>query len=130
VSFILDSDHCIAILRKQLDVSARVNLQVPLFVTTLTVSELTFGAHKSARVAHNLAQVDVLLEGMAILPFGTAAARRHGELKDILRRAGTPLAELDLQIASIALSRGLPLVTHNTAHFNRIPGLVLVDWLA
>ena len=38
--------------------------------------------------------------------------------------------DLDLQIASIALSHGLPLVTHNTAHFNRIPGLVLVDWLA
>ena len=47
-----------------------------------------------------------------------------------LRRADTPLADLDLQIASIALSHSLPLVTHNTAHFSRIPGLVLVDWLA
>jgi tRNA(fMet)-specific endonuclease VapC len=130
VSFILDSDHCIAILRKQLDASVWVNAQVPLFVTALTVSELTFGAYKSARVAHNLTQVDILLEGMTILPFDDVAARRHGELKDILRRAGMPLAELDLQIASIALSRGLPLVTHNMAHFNRIPGLILVDWLA
>ena len=67
---------------------------------------------------------------MTILPFNEAAARRHGELKDILRRTGTPLADLDLQIASIALSHGLSLVTHKTAHFNRIPGLVLVDWLA
>ena len=130
MSFILDSDHCIAILRKQLDISTQVKPQVPLFVTALTVSELTFGAHKSARVAHNLAQVDLLLEGMVILPFGADAARRHGELKDILRRAGTPLAELDLQIASIALSCALPLVTHNTGHFARIPGLVLMDWLA
>jgi tRNA(fMet)-specific endonuclease VapC len=130
VSFILDSDHCIAILRKRLDVSAWVNPQTPLFVTAITVSELTFGAHKSAGAAHNLAQVDLLLEGMTILPFDAAAARRHGELKDILRRAGTPLADLDWQIASIALSRGLPLVTHNAAHFNRIPGLVLMDWLS
>ena len=129
MSFILDSDHCIAILRKRLDVSTRVSLQPPLFVTAITVSELTFGAHKSARVAQNLAQVDVLLNGVTILPFDTDAARRHGELKDTLRRAGTPLAELDLQIASIALCRGLPLVTHNTGHFNRIPGLILVDWL-
>ena len=130
MSFILDTDHCIAILRKQLDVGAQVDPQVPLLVTTLTVSELMFGAHKSERLAHNLALVDVLLDGMVILPFDEAAARRHGELKDILRRAGTPLADLDLQIASIALSRSLPLVTHNTAHFSRIPGLVLVDWLA
>ena len=130
MSFILDSDHCIAILRKKLDVSVWINPQVPLFVTALTVSELTFGAYKSARGAHNLTQVNILLEGMTILPFDNVAARRHGELKDILRRAGMPLAELDLQIASIALSCGLPLVTHNTAHFNRIPGLVLLDWLA
>jgi predicted nucleic acid-binding protein len=47
-----------------------------------------------------------------------------------LRRAGTPLADLDLQIASIALVHALPLATHNTHHFNRIPGLHLVDWLA
>lgn len=130
MSFILDSDHCIAILRKQLDVSAWINPQAALFVTAITVSELTFGAHKSARVAHNLAQVDLLLAGMTVLPFDTEAARRHGELKDILRRAGTPLADLDLQIASIARSHGLPLVTHNTAHFDRVPGLALVDWLA
>ena len=130
MNLILDSDHCIAILRKQLDVSAWVHPQVPLFVTALTVSELTFGAHQSARVAHNLAQVDLLLAGMTILPFDEAAARRHGELKNILRRTGTPLADLDLQIASIALSRGLLLVTHNTGHFARIPGLVLADWLA
>lgn len=130
MSFILDSDHCIAILRKQLDVSTWINPHTPLFVTAITVSELTFGAHKSARVAHNLTQVDLLLAGMTVLPFDTEAARRHGALKDILRRAGTPLADLDLQIASIALGHGLPLVTHNTAHFDRVPGLALADWLA
>jgi tRNA(fMet)-specific endonuclease VapC len=130
VSVILDSDHCIAILRKQLDVTTRFNPQTPLFVTAITVSELTFGAHKSARVAHNLAEVDVLLNGVTILPFDTDAARRHGELKDHLRRAGAPLADLDLQIACIALIHALPLATHNTSHFNRIPGLLLVDWLA
>jgi predicted nucleic acid-binding protein len=46
------------------------------------------------------------------------------------RRAGTPLADLDLQIACIALVHALPLATHNSNHFNHIPGLHLVDWLA
>lgn len=130
MSFILDSDHCIAVLRQRLDVSTRVDPKTLLFVTAITVSELTFGAYKSARVAHNLAEVDLLLEGMTILPFDSDAAHRHGHLKDILRRAGTPLAELDLQIASIALTHALPLATHNTSHYERIPGLSLVDWLA
>ena len=129
MSIILDTDHCVAILRGRLQWQGRVASNTPLLITAVTVSELVFGAHRSERLAENLALVDELLEIVTVLPFDTTAARRHAELKDILRRAGMPLAELDLQIASIALSRGLPLVTHNSAHFNRIPGLVLVDWL-
>jgi len=40
------------------------------------------------------------------------------------------LADLDLQIASIALTNNLPFITHNTCHFASIPGLQLDDWLA
>jgi tRNA(fMet)-specific endonuclease VapC len=130
MSIILDTDHCVAILRGRLQWQDRVAPETLLLITAVTVSELLFGAHRSERLAENLALVDELLGIVTVLPFDTRAARRHGELKDILRRAGTPLADLDLQIASIALNHGLPLVTHNTAHFKRIPGLVLVDWLA
>jgi len=34
----------------------------------------------------------------------------------------------DLQIAAIAMHHGLTLVTHNTAEFSRISGLMLEDW--
>jgi len=129
VSFILDSDHCIAILRGQLDVGRWITSETPLFTTAITVSELVYGAHKSNRATHHLQQVHLLLAGLTILPFDTEAAIRCGHIKDTLRRAGTPLAEPDLQIAGIALTRQLPLVTHNQRHFNRIPALELVDWL-
>ena len=130
MSLILDTDHCVEILRGRLQWQGRVAPDTSLLITAVTVSELIFGAHRSERLAENLALIDEFLEIVTILPFDEAAARRHGQLKDILRRTGTPLADLDLQIASIALSRGLLLVTHNTAHFARIPGLVLADWLA
>ena len=65
----------------------------------------------------------------AVLAFDEGAARRFGELKAGLEGVGTPLGDLDLQIASIALQHGCQLVTHNRRHFERVPGLMTDDWL-
>jgi tRNA(fMet)-specific endonuclease VapC len=78
-----------------------------------------------ARISHR----SLLLASTTALPFDELSARRCGELKDSLRRAGTPLFEPDLQIASIALYHVLPLVTHNQRHFARVPGLKVLDWI-
>jgi len=46
-----------------------------------------------------------------------------------LRRLGTPLDNMDLLIAGIAIENDMTLVTHNMKHFSRIPGLKLQDWI-
>ncbi len=38
------------------------------------------------------------------------------------------IGTLDTLIAGVALSRGLVLVTHNLAEFQRIPDLLVEDW--
>ena len=129
MSLILDTDHCVAILRGQLNANDHVRPATTLFTTAITVMELVYGAHKSNRPEHHLAQVDLLLSGVTVLPFDASAGRRGGQLKDVLRRNGTPLAEPDLQIASVALEHELPVATHNQNHFARIPGLKLADWM-
>jgi tRNA(fMet)-specific endonuclease VapC len=45
-------------------------------------------------------------------------------------REGQRLDEPDLRIASIAVSRGLTVVTGNVRHFSRVPGLAVENWLA
>ena len=92
---ILDSDHCIALLRGQLNLAARVAPSEELAVTAISVGELTHGAHKSARVTENLARLDVLLATVTILPYDERTARRFGALKaDLNERAHSSVTSI------------------------------------
>ena len=64
---------------------------------------------------------------IVLLPVGAASAVRYGELKQRLALAGTPIPENDLWIAAVALEHGLPVATCDD-HFNRVPGLTVLDW--
>ncbi|MGB7512494.1 MAG: type II toxin-antitoxin system VapC family toxin [Pelodictyon phaeoclathratiforme] len=99
-----------------------------IFLCDVVKAELYFGAYKSTRRDENLALLDELSNGFLSLPFDGNAARQFGKIRAELARAGTPIGPYDLQIAAIALSRGLTLVTHNTREFSRVAGLYLEDW--
>jgi tRNA(fMet)-specific endonuclease VapC len=96
--------------------------------TSVTLGELLYGAAKrgSESLAQRVEQL-ILATGL-VLPFDEPAARDYGRLRAELERDGRRLAEPDLRIASIALSRGLTLVTGNTRHFARVPGLHVENW--
>jgi predicted nucleic acid-binding protein len=71
----------------------------------------------------------VLLPRATILPFAFSAAKKYGEIRSFLKKQGTPLAHADLQIASIALSMNMTLITGNLKHFQRVPQLTAENWL-
>lgn len=125
---ILDSDHWIALLRGTVPIEA-FNSEEVLGITSISVAELTHGAYQSKRVNENLSRLDILLSLVDIYPFDEWAARHFGLIKSELEQRGTPLSDLDLQIASIAITHDAVLVTHNTKHFQNVPALILEDWL-
>lgn len=129
VSRLLDSDVCIEILRGLAEPQRdRLRSWAPLAVSTVTAAELAYGAERSGRPAHALRQVDVLLEGMTVLPLDEASARRAGAVRAALARAGTPIGPHDVLIAATALTHDLPLVTGNVREFQRVTGLVVEPW--
>ena len=65
-----------------------------------------------------------------MLPFNAVAAEVYGPLRARLESEGRRLDEPDLRIASIALSRGLTLISGNVRHFSRVPDLQLENWLS
>lgn len=100
------------------------------FTSSITVGELVYGAHRAkGRTDFVLEQLEErLLRLLPVLAFDLAAARRYGQLRADLVRQGMRLADGDLRIAAIALSRGLTVVTGNVRHFSRIPGLPVENW--
>ena len=45
-----------------------------------------------------------------------------------LRKKGTPVDDIDLLIAGVAIANNLVLITHNQKHFGKIGNLELEDW--
>jgi tRNA(fMet)-specific endonuclease VapC len=99
------------------------------FTTSITVGELVYGAERRGSPELAARIVEVLRHAQTILPFDRAAAEMYGSVRAELERRGRRLAEPDLRIAAISLSRGLTLVTGNVRHFARVPGLLVENWL-
>lgn len=107
--------------------------QVPLwrqFISAISVGEMLYGIERTGRHEETRARFEVEIIGhMQVLPFDLEAARVYATTKVELHRLGQPLDEPDLRIAAIALSRDLTVVTGNEAHFRRIAGLRVENWL-
>jgi tRNA(fMet)-specific endonuclease VapC len=76
-------------------------------ISAVTLAELIHGAEKSARKAHNLAQVEDFVSRLVVLDYPPKAAAHYGDIRADLERKGTPIGVNDLHIAGHARSEGL-----------------------
>jgi len=70
----------------------------------------------------------LLANGLRILPFDQAAADWFGKERARLQLQGKTSAYADGEIAAIAMSQNLTLVTRNSKDFENFQGLVLENW--
>ena len=69
---------------------------------------------------------------LAVTPwsFEPEDAVHAGDIRAELEKAGTPIGYYDYLIAEQARCRGAALVTLNQREFERVPGLIVVNWTA
>jgi predicted nucleic acid-binding protein len=63
-----------------------------------------------------------------VLPFDMAAAVAYADIFAARRRAGRPVATVDLMIASVARSQGACVVTRNVADFDECGVAIVNPW--
>lgn len=130
MNFLLDTDICSAHMRRPAQLAHRfIQHTGQLAISTVNLAELYAGAYKHSQTARLLALVADLLQEVHVLDFDVACADTFGQVRGTLLKQGFSVPTTDLMIASTALVHDLTLVTHNTADFQNIPGLRLVDWL-
>jgi predicted nucleic acid-binding protein len=102
----------------------------PIYTSAITVAEMLKGAHKSPHPALFIQKFrDAIQQMSGVLPFDRQAAEIYGTIAAEVERQEVTIGFPDLQIAAIALCRGLTVVTHNIGHFQRVPGSQVADWL-
>jgi predicted nucleic acid-binding protein len=135
VNYLFDTDVLSNTLKKRPSPGLLARLAgIPVeaqFTSAITVGEMLYGALRSDRKADLLARLATeVWPRLQVLSFDSTAAAEYARIRFDLEVSGTPLAEPDLRIAAIAVSRRMTLVTGNVRHFERVPGLAVENWLA
>jgi len=138
MNYLLDTDACIYLMTDR-EPRRRANILAHLealpsneivYLSSVTVMELSYGAHKGRWNKANTELLEEFLLDFAIAPFDEKAAHLGGALRATLEKKGKPIGPLDTLIAAHALSLGATLVTNNTREFSRVPGLKVKNWAA
>ena len=126
-SYLLDTNIVIASFSGESSVVERIDDVDAYFVSSTILGELFYGALNSANPMDNIARIELLLRGSAVLPCDAATSEIYGEVKTGLRRRGRPIPDNDIWIAATVRQHALTLVTRDV-HFDDVDGLRVVRW--
>ena len=105
-------------------------------IAAITWQELTRGVNRMPEGKRRLRIqnfIDSLEENIEVLPYDKFSAQICGEIQARAEKEGKSLPSYDSQIAATAISRGMILVTHNTADFESIKETAFLrveDWFS
>lgn len=98
-------------------------------ISSITLSELIYGAEKSQNISKNLEAVEDFISHIEVLSYDQKTSQTYGQIKAKLENNGEIIGENDIHIAAHAISQGLIIVTNNLNEFRRVPHLSLENWV-
>ena len=132
MKYMLDTNICIYLIKQQpREVIDKFQGIIPgeIAISSVTVAEMMYGVRKSQHKERNRSALESFLAPLEMVDFDFKAAEHYGVIRAHLEKMGTPIGAYDLMIAAHALSLGLILVTNNEREFQRIPDLIVENWV-
>lgn len=126
-SYLLDTNIVIGLFASDSTIIAQLSASPRIFIPSIVLGELYFGAAKSAHSKANGARIDSFAIKNAVLACDAETARYYGRIKEHLRAKGTPIPENDIWIAALAKQHQLILVTRDQ-HFHQIKEIKTEQW--
>ena len=126
-SFLLDTNIVIGLFAQEESIQARLSESDRVFLPSIVLGELYFGAYKSAHSDENIRRIDELAAASSVLACDAITAIYYGRIKKNLWDKGKPLPENDIWIAAIAQQQGLTVVSRDQ-HFKEIENLPVEVW--
>jgi tRNA(fMet)-specific endonuclease VapC len=131
MTYLLDTNIVSYWMRGEKRVLSQIRSRRPsdLAIALITYAEIAGGIQKSQeKRERRWAKLRAITKLIEIRPMDLEAAYHYADIRVALEQAGAAISERDLQIAAVARSVGLTVVTHNTHEFYRVPGLSVEDW--
>ena len=131
IHYMLDTNICIYIIKKKPEGVIERFRQAKVSeigVSSITLSELEYGAEKSSKPEQNKLALAQFIAPIEIPAYDDAAAQHYGKIRAYLEKQGTPIGSLDMLIAAHALSLNAILITNNESEFKRVSNLKIENW--
>ncbi len=97
--------------------------------TVINSAELFYGAYKSNSVDKEKEKMKLILSRLIVFEMDELGAEKLGEILSELDKLGQKIADRDVMIAAIAISKGENIiVTRNKKDFDRIPNLEVATY--
>jgi tRNA(fMet)-specific endonuclease VapC len=123
----IDTNIVIALFQKEPKVRKHLAKATEVFITSIVLGELFYGAFKSSHVDANIARINEFAQHSAILVCDSITAQHYGSIKSILKAKGRPIPENDIWIAALCEQHNLVIASRDE-HFKEVESITIDIW--
>jgi tRNA(fMet)-specific endonuclease VapC len=124
-NILADTNIFIDLMKGDIAIAQKLESFNEVYLSPIVLSELYFGAYRSANPTRHLAKITIILQNSKLLAVDSETAEMYVTIKLALLSKGNPIPENDMWIAASAFQHNLPLYT-NDSHFTQVEGIQII----